>query len=103
MGLLKVKLATFRRFSRAAGCGALLAAGLLLHRGQLPAGFLLAFLALSAIAVAESDIDFTAGLNRRSCASMLTARSQISTLGKLCDIAAYFCLAAAVISWVAAR
>ncbi len=30
-------------------------------------------------------------------------RAQISTLGKLCDITAYFCLAAAFISWVAQR
>jgi len=97
------RLSTFRLISRAAGIGALLAVILLFQRRQTAAGFMLAFLALSVIAVAESDIDFTTRLDRRSLGTLLAGRARISTLGKLCDIAAYFCLAAAVISWVALR
>ena len=51
----------------------------------------------------ETGLDVTARLDRGSFGKLLRGRSQVSTLGKLCDIASWFCLAAAVISWIVLR
>jgi len=86
----------------AAGGVAAAGAVVLLARGQLVPGFFLAFAGLSAVAVAETDIDPGARFTAASfTASMRRDRSAISTLGSLCGIASWFCLAAALISWVA--
>ena len=100
MGLLKDKKSAFRHFNLAAGVGALLASGVLFHRGQLALGFLVDFFGLSMIVAAESEIDFFKKHTLRSFGKSLGGRSSVSTLGKLCDIASYFCLAAALISWL---
>jgi hypothetical protein len=103
MDLFKDKASGFRHFNLAAGVGALLASGVLLYRGQLPTGFLVAFFGLSAIVMAESDIDVTKKHSLRSLGTLLSGRSYVSTLGKLCDIASWFFLAAALISWLVLR
>jgi hypothetical protein len=103
MQIFRDKAAAFRQLNRAAGVGALLAAGVLLYRGQLPFGFVVAFFGLSAIVMAESEIDPTQQHTMRSLGRSLAGRSYVSTLGKLCDIASWFCLAAALISWFALR
>jgi hypothetical protein len=86
----------------AAGCVGCAAAAVLLARGQLPTGFFLGFAGLSAVAVAETDIDPGARFTGRSLAgSVRGEHSPITTLGSLCGVASWFCLAAALISWVA--
>ncbi len=103
MGMFKDKASAIRHFNLAAGIGALLASGVLFHRQQVALGFLVAFFGLSAIVMAESDIDLTKKHSLKSFGVLLKGRSYVSTLGKLCDIASYFCLAAALISWLVLR
>jgi hypothetical protein len=94
----------FRVFMLAAGCVGSAAAAVMLARGQLPAGFFLAFVGMSSIAVAETDIETGARFTVASLAtSMRRDRSPVSTLGSLCGITSWFCLAAALLSWVALR
>jgi hypothetical protein len=103
MAMFKDKAAAFRHFNLAAGIGAALASGTLFYRGQVALGFLVAAFGLSAIVMAESDIDSSSKHTFRSFGQSLRGRSNVSTLGKLCDIASYFCFAAALISWLALR
>jgi len=100
---INIKRSTFRQIMLATGVAGLLVAGLLFWREQIVPGFVAAFLGLSAIAVAETEVDVTARLSVRSLSGLLSGRSYISTLGMLCDIASYFCLAAAIISWLVLR
>jgi hypothetical protein len=94
----------FRMLMLAAGCIASAAAVVLLARGQLTPGFFLAFAGLSAVAVAETEVDAGTRFTAASlAASMRRDRSGISTLGSLCGITSWFCLAAALVSWVALR
>ena len=88
---------------RLIGVGTTVAAGFVLYRQQAVQGFLLAFLGLSIIALAETAIDMRQRLTRHSLGGWLRNRSYISTLGQLCNIASFFCLAAAIISWIALR
>ena len=103
MGIFDIKGSTFRQLALALGAAGLLLGALLLYRAHIAAGFLAAFLALSAIGAGETGLDVTARLDRGSFGKLLRGRSQVSTLGKLCDIASWFCLAAAVISWIVLR
>ena len=103
MGILKDKRSAYRHMNLAAGAGALLASVVLLFRGQLPLGFLLAYFGLSAVVMAESDIDVTERHSLKSFGELLRRRTGISTLGKLCEVASYFFLAASIISWLALR
>jgi ethanolamine utilization microcompartment shell protein EutS len=103
MGMFKDKTSAIRHFNLAAGVGALLASGVVLYRGQIAFGFLIAFFGLSAIVMAESDIDVTKKHTLKSFGILVKGRSSVSTLGKLCEIASYFCLAAALISWLVLR
>lgn len=103
MSLVKIKTSTFRQISLAAGVGGLFAAALFFYREQIVGGFLLAFLGLSVIAAAETNIDFSAELSMRSFGKLLMRRSCVSTFGKVCDIMSYVCLAAAGLAWLAQR
>jgi hypothetical protein len=103
MKMFKDKAATFRHFNLAAGVGGLVASGSLFYRGQIALAFLVAFTGLSFIAAGETDADLTTKYSIRSLPTLLTQRMYISTLGKLCDIASWFCLAAALISWLVLR
>jgi hypothetical protein len=103
MSMVNIKRSTFRQICLALGTAGLLIAGMLFWRGQIVLAFVAAFLGLSSIAVAETEADVTARLGIRSFGKLLAGRAQISTLGMLCDIASYFCLAAAIISWFVLR
>ena len=103
MSFIKIKASSFRHGCLAAGVGASLAAGVLFYRQQIVTGFFVAYLGLSLVATAESSTDFTAEHTWRSFGKLLKGRSSISTFGKLCDITSYFCLAAALISWLVLR
>jgi len=103
MSIFNIQGSGFRHLALALGVAGLVLSAVLFHRAHLAPGFLVAFLGLSAIAAGETDLDVTATLNSRSFGKLLRGRSQVSTLGKLCDIASYFCLAAAIVSWVASR
>jgi hypothetical protein len=103
MGIFNIKGATFRQLALALGVAGLVLSLVLLVRGHIVPGFMAAFLALSAIGVGETDLDVTSTLDSRSVGKLLRGRSPVSTLGKLCDIASYFCLAAAIISWIVLR
>ncbi len=84
------------------GCAMLAAALIQLVRQQLVSGFLLAFVALSTLALSEMEVDYATRYTARTLLrNGMTRRSPISTLGKLCSITSYFALAAAFISWVA--
>lgn len=102
MGSLN-KVAVFRQVLLALGVAALVMTGVLFQRGQLAAGFLAAAFGLSLLAAAETELDFNARLSLRSFGSFLRGRTYISTLGQLCDITSYFCLAAALICWIVLR
>jgi hypothetical protein len=97
------KSSLFRHVLLAAGIAVLVFSFVLLFRHRLAEGFFCAFLGLSGISASETDIDHGARLDARSFATLMRGRSSISTLGKLCDITSYFCLAAALISWLALR
>jgi uncharacterized membrane protein YjjP (DUF1212 family) len=97
------KSSKFRTMLLAAGVAMLALSLVLLFRQHLVEGFLCAFLGLSAMTVSQSDIDPGAKHDARSFLALMRGRSQVSTLGKLCDISSYFCLAAALISWLALR
>lgn len=101
--MFKDKRSAYRHMNLAAGAGALLASFVLLFRNQLPLGFLLAYFGLSAVVMAETDIDVTERHSLKSFGELLRRRTGISTLGKLCDIASWFCLLAAIISWLVLR
>jgi hypothetical protein len=103
MSNINTRQSRFRHISLALGVAGLVIAGLLFWRGLTVVAFVAAFLGLSSISVAETEMDATTRLGVRSFGKLLAGRSQISTLGKLCDIASYFCLAAALISWIALR
>lgn len=103
MGSLKEKGAVFRQVLLALGVAGLVLTGVLFQRGYIAAGFLAAAISLSVIAAAETEIDVTARLDLRSFGSFLKGRTGISTLGQLCDITSYFCLAAAFICWIVLR
>jgi hypothetical protein len=103
MGIFKDKASAIRHSNLAAGIGGLLASGVIFHRQQFALGFLIASFGLSAIVMAESDIDVTKKHTLKSFGGLLRGRSNVSTLGKLCDITSYFCLAAALISWLMMR
>lgn len=103
MSIFNIRGSTFRHLALALGVAGLVLGAVLLFRGHIAPGFLAAFLGLSAIGAGETDLDVTATLDSRSFGKLLRGRSQVSTPGKLCDIASYFCLAAAVISWIVLR
>ncbi len=103
MGSLKERGAVFRQVLLALGVAGLVLTGVLFQRGHIAAGFLSAAISLSVIAAAETELDLTARLDLRSFGRLLAGRSYISTLGQLCDITSYFCLAAAAISWIVLR
>jgi hypothetical protein len=92
-----------RQICRTAGVAGIVASGLLLYHQQLVWGFLLAFAGLSVVALAETALDYQQKLSRRSIGNWMGSRSHISTLGHMCNIASWFCLAAALISWFALR
>src|SRR5262249_36738241 len=96
------KSAVFRIVLLAAGCAALATSFLQLLHQHLVQGFLLACGGFSAIAAFETDLDYETRHTARSfIARLRNGRAGISTLGSLCNIVSYFCLAAALISWVA--
>ena len=97
------KTRAFRSVLLAAGVAFLALALVLLFRQRLAEGFLCAFLGLSSVSVFETEFNFGAKLGAGSFTTLMRGRAPISTLGKLCDITAYFCLAAALISWLALR
>lgn len=101
--MFRDKATAFRHFHLAAAFGALLASGVLFFRQQIALAFFVAFLGLSAITMAESQIDVMQKHTLRSFGQLLRGHSQVSTLAKMCDIASYFCLAAAIISWLVER
>lgn len=103
MGSLNNKGAVFRQVLLALGVAGLVLTGVLFQRGQIAAGFLAAAAGLSLIAAAETELDVNARLNMRSFGKLLAGRTCISMLGQMCDIASYFCLAAALISWIVLR
>jgi len=92
-----------RQACRVVGVATIVASGFLLYRQQAVRGFLLAFVGLSVIALAETAIDYQQKHTRGSLGRWIGGRSYVSTLGQLCNIAAYFCLAAALVSWFALR
>jgi hypothetical protein len=97
------KSSLFRTVLLAAGVAMLALSVVLLYRQRLVEGFLCAFLGLSAVTVFGTEIHYEAKHDTRSFIALMRGRSPVSTLGKLCDIAAYFCLAAALLSWLALR
>jgi hypothetical protein len=103
MSMVNIKRSTFRHICLALGVAGLVISGLLVWHGQLVVAFVAAFLGLTSVSVAETDVDVTASLGIRSFGKLLAGRAHISTLGLLCDIASYFCLAAAIISWFVLR
>jgi hypothetical protein len=103
MRIFNIQGSTFRHLALSLGVAGLVLGAVLFFRGLIAPGFLAAFLGLSAIGAGETDLDVSARLDAGSFGKLLRDRSQVSTLGKLCDIASYFCLAAAVISWIALR
>jgi hypothetical protein len=90
-----------RQVCRAAGIAATVTAGFLLYRQQLVRGFLLAFIGLTVVGLAETALDYQQKLTSRSLGTWMGRRSHISTLGQMCNIASWFCLTAALISWIA--
>ena len=103
MRIFKDKASAIRHFNLAAGIGALLASAVLFHHQRVALGFLIAAFGLSSIVMAESDMDLTQKHTLKSFGGLLRGRSNVSTLGKLCDITSYFCLAAALVSWLVLR
>jgi hypothetical protein len=95
------KSSAFRTVLLAAGVAALGISIFLFLRRRLVEAFLLAFVGLTSISVSETDLDYTTKFNAQSFGTYLSKRSDISTFGKLCEIASYFCLLAALLSWVA--
>jgi len=94
----------FRTVLLGVGCAALVGSVMLLFQQQLVAGFLLAFAGLSAISAQQTSIDYATRYTARSfLSSMGTGRTHQSTLGMVCNIVSYFCLVAALTSWVALR
>ena len=92
-----------RLVCRVVGVATIVAAGFVLYRQQAVQGFLVAFVGLSIIGLAETAVDYQQKLTRRSIGNWMGSRSNISTLGQMCNIASYFCLAAALVSWIALR
>ena len=77
---------------------------LMFIRQRIVEGFLLAFVGLSTISLHQTDVDYETRHDAKSFMQRLrTGRSSISTLGWVCDISSYLCLAAALISWLALR
>ena len=97
------KSPVFRSVLLATGVATLALSLVLLYRQRLAEGFLCAFLGLSAITAFETDIDHEEKHSTRSFITLMRGGSPVSTLGKLCDITSWFCLAAALISWLALR
>lgn len=103
MEMFKDKVSVARNVKLAAGIGILLAATTIFWRGQLALGFLTTGFGLSVIVMAEGEFDLSKKHDLKSFWQMLRSRTEVSTLGKLCDITAHFCYAAALISWLVLR
>lgn len=93
----------FRAALLAAGITVLAVSAFLLFRERITGGLLLAFAGLSAISLSETHVDYTAKMDARSFGGFLRKRSDISTLGKVCEIGSVLCLAAALLNQLVSR